>query len=955
VTESGLEDQLLASVVRVEKPDLEQTKEELVSKQNQFLVTLAQLESDLLKNLSEADPDTILTNIVLIESLETTKATSTEIQRQQLEAKETEKNINNAREIYRRVAAEGATLYFLLIQLNVVDHMYQYSLESFQTFFFKAIDNTELNDDDDKRVLDLRSCIRITIYRWVQRGLFVRHKQIFLTQLVFRLMQLGIIEGQEYDYQKMNFLIFCPQRKDVPLPITLKKWMPELIWFQVQKIIEIELFEQLANNIELGAAKRFEDWYNELTPETEKLPLDWKKLESMPFEKLLVVRCLRPDRTTTALDNFIRKVMPDGDGFVDCDSTSNSKQILQSAYGDSTTTTPIYFILSPGVNPVEDVEYLARQLGFDVKKMLHTIALGQGQDKFANDKLDAGHKEGLWVMLQNVHLMPSYLYELEKRLNAFALEGSHPNFRLFLTSDPSNAIPIGLLEKSIKLTNEPPQGLKDNLKRSFSFFKKEEIEDKDPKIKTILFGLCYFHSVMCERRKFGTKGWNRHYPFSMGDLRDSSIVLQNYMDNNQSSGKIPWDDLKYIFGEIMYGGHIVDDWDRRFCATYLDNLMKDDLLDEAEMFPFIEGKSISFKTPLPLNHEQYIKYIEQELPPETPLGYGLHPNAEIDYRTMQCQQLFEILVDLQPKGGGSGGSAGEDTKVKDFFDLVNNALGLEGLKINIDDLNSKLDDQSRGPYQNAFIQECEKLNVLINGILRSLAELDLAYKGELTMNEAMEALEDCIRLDRVPPQWKKIAYPSERALISWTENIKARIDQMNMWKDDPVKIPKVVFINRLINPSSFLTAIKQVFCRESNPQQELNKTVIMTEVQKKWFWESDLPDLSKTQGALVFGFQVEGARWDMNSMCLDESLPKTSFSLVPVVNCRAAIVSDKIDKTVYICPVYKTVDRMNTYVFPAQLRTTKHPADKWVISGVAMILDIPGAADIFVPGKDPNA
>jgi dynein heavy chain len=210
VTESGLEDQLLAMVVRVEKPDLEQTKDELVNKQNQFLVTLDKLESDLLKNLAGADPDTILTNISLIESLEVTKATSTEIQRQQVEAKQTEITINNLREIYRRVAAEGSTLYFLLIQLCVVDHMYQYSLESFQTFFFRAIEETELNDDEEKRVLDLRSSIRMTIYKWVQRGLFVRHKQIFLTQLTFRLMQLSIIDGAEYDPLKMNFLIFCP-------------------------------------------------------------------------------------------------------------------------------------------------------------------------------------------------------------------------------------------------------------------------------------------------------------------------------------------------------------------------------------------------------------------------------------------------------------------------------------------------------------------------------------------------------------------------------------------------------------------------------------------------------------------------------------------------------------------------------------------------------------------------
>jgi dynein heavy chain len=96
--------------------------------------------------------------------------------------------------------------------------------------------------------------------------------------------------------------------------------------------------------------------------------------------------------------------------------------------------------------------------------------------------------------------MPDFLVELEKRLDAFAREGSSPQFRLFISSDPSNAIPIGLLQSSIKLTNEPPMGVKQNMKRAFGFFSKEYIEDKDPKIKTILFGLCFFHTVMLERR-----------------------------------------------------------------------------------------------------------------------------------------------------------------------------------------------------------------------------------------------------------------------------------------------------------------------------------------------------------------------------------------------------------------------------------------------------------------------
>ena len=193
VTEGGLEDQLLAMVVRVEKPELEATKEQLTEQQQQYVIELSQLEADLLHKLVSADSETILENVELIEQLENTKLKSKEIQEAQVVAKKTEADINQSRETYRRVAAEGALLYFLLIQLWIVEHMYQYSLESFQQFFFKAIDKTEPYEDDEQRVLALRQRIRITIYQWVSRGLFERHKTIFLAQLTFRLMQKQIL------------------------------------------------------------------------------------------------------------------------------------------------------------------------------------------------------------------------------------------------------------------------------------------------------------------------------------------------------------------------------------------------------------------------------------------------------------------------------------------------------------------------------------------------------------------------------------------------------------------------------------------------------------------------------------------------------------------------------------------------------------------------------------------
>ena len=223
--------------------------------------------------------------------------------------------------------------------------------------------------------------------------------------------------------------------------------------------------------------------------------------------------------------------------------------VLTLSLDDSTPINPIFFILSEGADPVHSVEVIAKRNGM-YESRLHRVALGEGQDVVAMSRLEAGHKEGHWVVLENIHLMPRWNAELEKKLDEFAAEGSHPDFRVFLSAEPSTAMPIGILERSIKLTNEPPQGLKANLKRAFASFEKDEFEFKDPKVKSILFSLCHFHSVMIERIKFGPKGWNKSYPFSTGVLMCSNQVLANDLESGSAGDKVPWSDLRYIFGEI---------------------------------------------------------------------------------------------------------------------------------------------------------------------------------------------------------------------------------------------------------------------------------------------------------------------------------------------------------------------------------------------------------------------
>jgi len=138
---------------------------------------------------------------------------------------------------------------------------------------------------------------------------------------------------------------------------------------------------------------------------------------------------------------------------------------------------------------------------------------------------------------------------------------------------------------------------------------------------------------------------------------------------------------------------------------------------------------------------------------------------------------------------------------------------------------------------------------------------------------------------------------------------------------------------------------------------ELNKLYIETTPTKRMYYEtSELPQRKAggDGGAYVFGMQLQGARWDQNANSIEDSEPKKQFSVIPVVNCVAKVIQEtKDEKNIYSCPVYQTELRGNTYVFNAQLKT-KQPPRKWILAGVAIILDVEGTSDAFAYGKEPG-
>lgn len=121
---------------------------------------------------------------------------------------------------------------------------------------------------------------------------------------------------------------------------------------------------------------------------------------------------------------------------------------------------------------------------------------------------------GWWVLLQNCHLAETYMPRLELIVLDFQERGDiDPNFRLFITSMPCEFFPVFVLQNGVKLTTEPPRGIKANLRRTYNEFDADFLDSckKSKEWRKLVFGLSFFHATIQERRKFGPLGWNIHY------------------------------------------------------------------------------------------------------------------------------------------------------------------------------------------------------------------------------------------------------------------------------------------------------------------------------------------------------------------------------------------------------------------------------------------------------------
>ncbi|XP_034941913.1 dynein heavy chain 6, axonemal [Chelonus insularis] len=942
VTPSGLEEQLLADVVRLERPDLEKQRNELLAKINSDNIQLQNIEDKILSMLFNSTGN-ILDNEDLIESLNDSKETSAMVATRLAESQKTEEKIIIAREKYRTVATRGSILFFVIASLAEIDSMYQFSLKYFKLIFNNAIELSEKSKNIGKRLNTLFERITLSIYLNVSRGLFEKHKLIlsFMISVAIRMNEKTITQ------QQWNFLLRGPgqiKNRKKPDCATLNDSMWKSINYLDGNFKSFNgIVDDALKKIELNIGYLKEE-INIISENNDRALKNWDTLLN-DIEKLMLLKALKEERLIFGISAFIKNNL--GQKYIESSVIS-----LADVFSDTSNKIPLIFILSPGSDPFGAFHKLAGEKGFTDK--YHSISLGQGQGPIAESLIKESYKKGQWIFLQNCHLASSWMPRLERLVIEIteAVIDVHKDFRLFLSSLPSSTFPISVLENAVKITNEPPKGLKANMKRMLFDLDEDFFEQNDLGLqwRSMIYGICFFHAIIQERKKFGPLGWNISYEFTDND-RECCFKNLEMSCNNKN---IPWSALTYTTGEITYGGRITDNWDLRCLKTILNIFFSPKIFEEDYRY----SPSGLYYRPNFTRLQDYKNFVEIFPLTEEPEIFGMDENANIIYQLQESRTITNTILEIQPKVDIGSEEKSSSEIVYETTQIIMNRTGT---KIDPDECNQvhyKRDSEGRLPsFTTVLLHEVERYNKLLYKIHASMETLQQAIKGFVVMSDELENIFNSLLNNQVPKQWHNLnVYPSLKSLGSWIRDLELRTSFIKTWLINVE--PTSFWISGFSFPQGFITSILQTHARKYNIPIDLlkldyvvmkvvlNQEVIQTENNKK---NSILyPGLmTPSNGVFVHGLYLDAGKWDFESMTLIDAAIGEINPQLPVINI-IPVLNLPTDDNRYICPLYKTAIRAGVlsttghstnFVTPILLPSSREQA-YWILKGTALLIQI---------------
>jgi dynein heavy chain 1, cytosolic len=353
---------------------------------------------------------------------------------------------------------------------------------------------------------------------------------------------------------------------------------------------------------------------------------------------LLIVKCLRPDRLLQSAALFVRTAFQS--------DLSSEFDLSAMVSNEVPAATPLALVSVTGYDASYRVENLIQSTG----ARSSSVAMGS-QEGFtlADQAIAAASRQGTWVLLKNVHLAPTWLGQLEKKLQTL---NPHRNFRLFLTLEANPSIPVNILRQSRIIMNEPLPGIKANLLDSLGSITSQRLAQGPAEKIRLYFLLAWFHAVVQERLRYVPLGWSKVYDFNDSDMSSACGTIDTWLNAvakgraNVDPASIPWDALRTLIKQSVYGGRVDSDFDQRILDAFVDKLFTPAAYNvDFDLVPTIGGDH-ALDAPDGTKLEHFLSWVQRLPEREPPSWLSLPPTAERVIAVAQGTQDTSVLSPL---------------------------------------------------------------------------------------------------------------------------------------------------------------------------------------------------------------------------------------------------------------------------------------------------------------------
>ena len=911
-TETGLTDLLMNNLIEVEQEELDKMRIENMEKNAENTKKLLETENEILQIVSNVGSD-ILDDDTAINTLKSAQKTSSDIANQIEESKKTEKLISDFRETYKSVAERAALLYFCASDFAVVDPMYQFSLKWFVSLFKASISKAEHSENTNELISNLNATVATSFFESVSFSLFSRHKLLFSTLMATRILTAE----KEITKSELAFLLSADSNQIESNRPKNIEFISDDIWSLLLLLEKVSpSFENIVQNIQ----ENQEDWKEYIEsnePETKcEIPLN-KTVKLTSFQKLLILRVFHLHRVREGLRLFVSESL--GTEFVTPPPLN-----LSNVFKNSSPLCPLIFIITPGIDPVEEVTEVATSMELD--KYLTCYSLGRGRGAGAEQLIEESSEKGFWLMLQNCHLSLSWMPRLEYLIDHMDTTKVSDRFRLCLVTMSDDRFPIGILYQGTKLIYEIPKGIRENMLRIYNGMNPDEyMNETSEKERQLTFHLAFYHSVVLERLQFGSIGWNIPYEFNPSDLMISRKHLKTFLID--SSNEIPFESLSYVIGELNYGGRVTDPLDRRLLLSLLKKYFSED----------INNPDYSFGPRYPIPHFsdnlQDVLNVISNWPIVTEgADVGLSMNASTIIARNDAFSIFNNLIEIQPTLVAASGETSEEQfalkLVETLLLEIPNEIDMKKFEQSFD-----LSDTINTVLNHEIIL----YNDLINEIKASLIHLQKGLKGLIVIDEKLEQLKRRIVGNKIPEIWKEKSFPSILSLRSYIGDLRQRVKFIDDWVINKER-PKVFKLGAFFHPEEFTTAVLQVYSRKHKVSFDSLKWA------SKIYLENE-DKIEVDEGIIVDHLFLEGAKFDVEKNSLVECGQRELISQIPSILLYPT-QNDEEGKDLYQCPLYRMQNRgtgaidLPNHIMDLYLPTSEESPDHWIQRSVALFLTI---------------